>query len=138
MRGDGRVALVEWAAQLLTECEPIAAALDAAHESGDYGEALKSARAALANPAKTPSARVLKQMAAKHDDVFKSFALAQSIRHRDAHLRSRLPVEVGARYETMAKDSLAAQRIIEHSDTESFDEFLRNYLAPEALGVELA
>jgi glutamate--cysteine ligase len=138
IRGDARVPLVEWAAQLLAECEPIASALDAAHHSSDYGKALASARAALANPASTPSARVLKEMAAKHDNVFKSFALAQSRRHRDTHLRARLSDEVKARYETMAKDSLASQRIIEHADTESFEAFLKNYLAPEALGVELA
>ncbi len=138
VRSDARVPLVEWAAALLAECEPIAAALDAAHQSNDYGKALASARAALANPANTPSARVLKQVAAKHGNVFKSFALAQSVRHRDTHLRSKLPVEVQARYETMAKDSLAAQRIIEHSDTETFDAFLKKYLAPEALGVEFA
>ncbi len=138
IRGDGKVALVEWAAQLLAECEPIASALDAAHATTDYGKALASARAALANPANTPSARVLKVMATSHENAFKSFALAQSLRHRDTHMRARLPDEIKARYETMAKDSLAAQRIMEHSDTESFETFLQNYLAPEALGVELA
>ena len=137
VRADGEVLLVEWAAQLLAECEPIADALDHAHQTAEYGEALAAARGALAKPETTPSARVLKQMASKHGNVFKSFALAQSIRHRDAHLRARVPDAIRTRYATMAKDSLAAQRIIEHSDTEPFETFLESYLSPNALGAAL-
>ncbi len=137
IRGDGKVLLVDWAAELLAECEPIAAALDFAHSTGAYGEALTAARAALADPAKTPSARVLKRMASDHGNAFKSFALAQSQRHRDALLRARVSPDVLERYRTMAKESLATQRSIEHGDNETFESFLERYLSPDSLGVPL-
>jgi glutamate--cysteine ligase len=63
VRNGQNVALVDWAAQVLQECAPLAAALDASHHSTDYSAALASARATLANPVQTPSARVLEQMA---------------------------------------------------------------------------
>ena len=137
IRGDGRVPLVDWAGELLAECEPIAAALDFAHATGAYGDALAAARAALANPGLTPSARVLAKMASNHGSAFKPFALAQSKRHRDAHLRAKVSPEVLARYHAMAKESLATQRSIEHGDNESFESFLERYLSPDSLGVEL-
>ena len=58
LRGSQEVALFEWGRQVLAECEPIAAALDAAHYAGtgcsDYGDALAAAVAALDDPASTP------------------------------------------------------------------------------------
>ncbi|MGE0802500.1 MAG: glutamate--cysteine ligase, partial [Lautropia sp.] len=64
-RDDGsEVALVEWGRELLADCAPIAAALDAAHpdRDGAYGTALAQARRCLDDPAATPSARVLAQI----------------------------------------------------------------------------
>ena len=57
MRGGQEVALVEWGGQVLAECEPIAAALDAANGVSLYSEALVAAVAALGDAASVPSAR---------------------------------------------------------------------------------
>ena len=43
-RGGGEVALVDWGGQVLAHCEPIAAALDAAHGGTRYRDALADAR----------------------------------------------------------------------------------------------
>ena len=74
VRNGQNVPLVDWAAQVLQECAPLAAALDASHHSTDYSAALASARATLANPVQTPSARVLEQMAREHGNNFTSFS----------------------------------------------------------------
>ena len=61
-----RSSLAEWGRELLQECEPIAAALDAAHPqaAGDYGQALARWPSTAVGPLATPSARVLAKVAA--------------------------------------------------------------------------
>src|SRR3954471_21203241 len=49
-RGNREVALVDWAAELLDACAPLAATLDATHGSSDYGDALRAARSLLEQP----------------------------------------------------------------------------------------
>src|SRR5881394_427337 len=44
-RGNREVPLVDWAAELLGACAPLAATLDATHGGSDYGDALRAARA---------------------------------------------------------------------------------------------
>ena len=56
-RGPEKVELRSWASQLLTECAPIAKALDAAHGGGAYHEALAAAVRVVSDPTLLPSAR---------------------------------------------------------------------------------
>ncbi len=49
-RAGEKVLVVDWAAELLARCEPIAAALDEAHGGERYGEVLAAARGALRDP----------------------------------------------------------------------------------------
>ncbi|RPH58540.1 MAG: glutamate--cysteine ligase, partial [Burkholderiales bacterium] len=125
-RGHGEIGMADWGRELLRECAPIAAALDAAIGSAAGGvrgggarsatphrDALDAAEAALADPAITPSARTLSEMAQHHEDSFPRFALARSLRHRDALLAMPLTAEAQARHTRMAEASLAEQRRIE-------------------------
>ena len=134
VRNGQNVALVDWAAQVLQECAPLAAALDASHHSTDYSAALASARATLANPVQTPSARVLEQMAREHGNNFTSFSTHQSAQARDALLD--LPWSDGqhARFTAMAEESVAAQKAIEAADALPFEEWRQHYMAAQGLG----
>lgn len=132
-RNGQEVALYDWAQQLLAACEPIAAALDAAHGTGAYGEALEAANAALTSPDITPSARVLQAMGEQHNGSYTRFTLEQSLRHA-AHIK-HLPLasEVESRFAQLARDSLEEQRRIEAADSMPFETYRQKYLAPERL-----
>jgi glutamate--cysteine ligase len=124
------VGIAEWGRRLLRQCDPIAAALDDAHPAldGVYRQVLARAAACLAEPALTPSARVLAEIRQAHGLSTVAFGLARSLEHRDALTRVPLPAEVVARYARMATESVAAQREIEAADSMSFEEYRRQYL----------
>lgn len=132
-RAGQMIELREWAGQLLAECEPIAAALDAAHGGGLHREALAATVQALANSLLTPSARVLADMARNHDNTYTRFALSHSVQHA-AYLRA-LPLdrEAEARFERAAAESLVRQREIEASDNVPFETYRQRYLSQELL-----
>ncbi len=138
LRQGKNVALVDWAAQVLAECAPLAAALDATHHSSDYSSdysgALAQARHTLAHPAQTPSARVLAQMAAQHDNSFSAFTLHQSTLARDALIAQPWSDAQQARSVAEAQASLAAQKTIEDADTLPFEEWRQQYMAAQGLG----
>ena len=137
-RGLQQTPLFEWGAQVLAECEPIAAALDAAH--GSHGvslhrDALASAASRLRDPDTTPSARVLQAMEREHDKSSVRFVLAQSQRHRDSIWKLPFAAAVAERFARLAEGSLVKQRQIEAADTLPFELYRQQYLAPERLSV---
>jgi glutamate--cysteine ligase len=134
-QGSREVTLVEWGGQVLAECAPIAAALDAANGTHAHRNALASAVVALNDPATTPSARVLAVMANDYDDSYTHFVLAQSVAHRETILKLPFASDVAERHVQLAKESLARQRDIEAADTLPFDTFLQRYLSPGSLNV---
>jgi glutamate--cysteine ligase len=132
-RGSQQVALEEWAGQLIAECAPIAADLDAALGGSACREAQAAAAAMLADPALTPSARVLAAMAANHSNSYTAFALAQSRAHCAALGALPLPDEVAQRYAAMAVESLALQKRMEERDQVPFETWRQRYLSLEML-----
>ena len=132
-RGSQEVALEEWGGQLLAECAPFAAELDAAFGGGAYRAAQAAAAAMLADPSLTPSARVLEEMAEEHGNSYTAFALAQSRAHRAAIAALPLADEVARRFEALAGESLARQQQMEAADRLPFEEWRRRYLAVEQL-----
>ena len=128
----------EWGGELLRDCEPIAAALDSAHRSAAYRDALSAAGVALTNPAATPSARILREMEQTCGKSHLHFALAQSVRHRSHLLELPLAADADTRYARMAVESLAEQRQIEARDTVPFEIYRRQYLSQDLLsGIRL-
>ena len=127
------VGLLEWGRQLLVECEPIAAALDAAHGGTAYGDALSSAVTALNDPDCVPSARVLREMREHHDGSYVRFTLGQSLRHAADIRRLPLSPEVEKRFAQLAGESLEEQQQIEAADSLPFEIYRQQYLAPERL-----
>jgi len=130
----GEMGLAQWGAQLLAECEPIAAALDAALGGDAYRAAHAAQGAVLRDPALAPSARVLAAMLGEHAGSYTDFTLALSRRHRAALVAQEFPRAEEERFARLAAESLAKQKSIEAADTLPFEEYRRKYLAVERLG----
>jgi glutamate--cysteine ligase len=132
-RGGAEVALVDWAEQVLGECEPIAQALDAVHGDQRHREALRAAHRAMADPEQLPSARFLRAMASDFDGSHIRFLLAQSESARLHVLLQPWPEEAQRRYQAMAAESLREQQRIEAADTLPFEEWRQRYLDPAGM-----
>jgi glutamate--cysteine ligase len=133
-RGGAQVPLTAWGAEVLAECGPIAAALDAAHGGEAYAQALAAAQAAMAAPHATPSARVLAELTQQHGGDFTAFARAYSQSARDVLLAQPWTEAQQQRYVALAEQSLEAQRAIEAADTLPFEQWREQYMAVEQLG----
>ncbi len=126
--GAGPRPVSEHAAALLGALEPVCAILDEAHRSRRYADALAAQRAAVADPSRLPSARVLDAMARAGVPFFR-FAMDMSLAHRDHFAALELSLAQRRMFEQEAARSLAQQREIEASDRITFDEYLRRYFA---------
>jgi glutamate--cysteine ligase len=134
-RDSDQVELTRWGGQILSECTPIAEALDQAHGGGAHRDAVAAALEALEPPVIVPSARVLHAMARNHQNSFVRFALAESTLH-EAYLQSlELPREVLDRFGRLAEWSLERQHEIEAGDRVPFEAWRQKYLAHDNLVV---
>jgi glutamate--cysteine ligase len=129
------VELRAWAHELIDECAPVAAALDAANGGTAHAAALTSARRGVNDPDSLPSARVLRELTEDHGGSYQRFVLAYSRRHREHLLHEPLSPEQTARFERLAEASFDKQRQIEQSDSMPFEAYRQRYLAPESLRV---
>ncbi len=129
------VRLTDWGHDIVRDCAPIAAALDAAHGGNYYAEALAAATAALNDPSLLPSARVLATMARDHDNSFVKFVRAQSETTRDVLRALPWTATQQAHYEALSRASVVAQRKIEADDTMPFEVYRQQYVSPQRLGV---
>ena len=133
-RGAGEIALVDWGAQLLAECEPAADALDATHGGARYRDALADAQRVLADLDSAPSARVIATVARDFDASYVAFIRAQSAQTRSALLALPYPDALAQRFAAMARESIDERRRIEAADTMPFEDYRQAYLSPERLG----
>lgn len=133
---DGRtVLLVDWAAEIVEQCGPIARALDELHGGTAHRDALGVAQRALAAPATLPSARVIEAMQRDHAGQFVPFIDTRSALAREEILARPLPdPEAPTRWAAEAATSLVEQRQMEQADTLTFEDFLADYLSPAKLG----
>jgi len=133
-RNGDKVTLPEWGAEILEASDVIADALDGAHGTKAYSEALAKAKSSLRDPSPLPSARVLEAMA-EDNDSYVRFVLRQSRQHLATINAKPLSAEDDARFAQMAETSIAEQRQIEASDSLPFEIFGQRYLSPERLGL---
>lgn len=134
-RGGAEVTLVEWGLQIIDECRPLAAALDAAHGGELHRAALVAAREVLADASLAPSARVLAAMAQDFQHSFPHFTLAQSRQTQARLLALPYSAEQAERFAQMARASLEEQAAIEAADTMPFEVYRQQYLSPQRLGL---
>lgn len=132
-RNDRKIALREWAGELLTDCAPIARALDAAQGGSAHHEALAAAIHAADDPGSVASARVLSEMQQRYDGSHSRFALAYSLRHRRSLESEPLQADLAARFARMADESLSVQRAIEAGDKIPFEQYRQQYLSPDSI-----
>ncbi len=128
-----QVSLVNWGAQILSQCEPIAVALDKAHSSDEYTAALAVAHARLKDANLTPSARVLATMNSSHNNSFVGFVQHQSVKTRDELLALPWSPAQQAHFEQLAAQSVADQRAIEAADTTDFETYRQEYVSTKHL-----
>lgn len=136
---DGReVPLVEWGAEVVAQCGPIAAALDAVNQTTDYGDAVRAAAALLQDPAMLPSARVLSALARDHDNDFIAFTRQQSEQAKAKLLKLPYPAAIQARLEEAARQSVGDQKAVEAADSLPFEAYRQQYISPARLGLDAA
>lgn len=134
-RGGREVKLRDWGAEIVAECAPVAAMLDAAHGTTDYGDALRSAEALLENADMLPSTRVLAAMARDHSNSFAGFTLAQSEQTKAKLLKLPFAGSLQARMEALARQSVEDQKAVEAADALPFEQYRQQYISAERLGL---
>ena len=134
-RGSSEVSLIEWGADILAQCAPIAARLNAAEATTRYSEALAAAYAALLDPDSLPSARVLAAVEKEFDNSFVGFVRAQSIKTSAELLNLPFGDELAAHYQSLSARSIEDQKQIEALDSLPFEVYRQQYVAAERLNV---
>jgi len=124
----GPVGLQDWASVLMDMLQPLVAMLDAAHGCDDYSDTWEEQRRKIADPALTPSARVLEIMKRQQIPFF-HFAMNQSIAHKGYFDEHPLRGSKLEKFRVLADESLARQLQTERDDVVDFESFLKNYLA---------
>jgi glutamate--cysteine ligase len=127
-RGGVSLGIKEWGHEILEQLTPLCTLLDGEDPQRPYSHALATQRAALDDPDRTPSARVLGEMRANGESFF-SFAKRLSEAHRASFLAHPLPKTTEAAMQSEAEASLREQAAIEASDTLSFEEYLHRYFS---------
>ncbi|HEV8692179.1 MAG TPA: glutamate--cysteine ligase [Ideonella sp.] len=134
-RGGRETTLVEWAAEIVDQCAPIARTLDELHGGSAHRDALTAAQSALTVPSTLPSARVIETLQREYAGEFVPFVDTRSGLAREHLLARPLPdADAPARWAAEAAESLAEQARIEAAETRSFEDFLADYLSPAKLG----
>jgi len=127
---DGRqVPLAQWAHEILDGMTGICELLDEGDAGRPYATALRAQRDKLADPACTPSARLLRELRATGEDFY-TLVRRMSGLHKDYILALPPPNEGRlAEFESEARESVAKQAAIEASQTGSFEDYLAAWFA---------
>jgi glutamate--cysteine ligase len=127
------VLLVDWAAELLEGCLPLAAHLDRALGGHAHRDAVTAAQAALAEPQRLPSARALQAMRSDHGGDFLSFVDRCSRQTRLDFLGRPLPAAVQTRLQQEAEHSVAEQASLQAEPDQDFERFRQQYTSAAGL-----
>ena len=121
-----------WARELVDGCAELAAAMDAGIGGDAHTHAVQAQRAKVEDVEATPSARVLAAMSAKREGFF-DFAMGHSMAHRRSFRKRPMAPRRVDEFTAMSERSLKEQAAIEAADAESFDEYVKRYLALASL-----
>ncbi len=127
---DGReVGMRQWAEELLEDMTGLCEILDGGDPARPYSAALATQGAKLADVSRTPSARMLAELAGTGES-FAQLALRMSKLHKAYFLELYPPDEARlAEFAAEARDSLARQRALEAADEGTFEDYLAHYFA---------
>ena len=126
---DGKpVAFTTWANELMVDITHAATMLDDVHKTDAYTAACAAQQLKIADPALTPSARLLAEMR-ESGRPFCGYTMSQAAA-TDAHFRAqKLSPERLQEFQEASRLSVAKQAEIEASDNIDFDEYLRQFNA---------
>lgn len=123
-RGGREVAVRDWALEILDKVAAVAELIDCGEHGDSYLQAVRLMRRFVGEPALTPSARMLDDLAQSGDSFFEyAMALARSHRKYFADTEP-LTGQRRAVLETEAARSVDRQREIEAGDSLGFEEYL--------------
>ncbi|WP_095082129.1 glutamate--cysteine ligase [Pseudomonas sp. Irchel s3h17] len=129
LQRDGQsVDMKEWACELLESIAPLAVLLDQSHGGDAHSKALDVQLAKVQDSSLTPSAQVLATMS-EHKESFAQFSLRQSQAHAEFFRREPLAADEQAKFEELARASLAQQTELEQNEVGDFDVFVGAYQA---------
>jgi len=120
--------LRQWGLELLDAMAGICAVLDGHPSGGPYSASLARQRAALQDPALTPSARMLTEMRESREGFY-HFALRMSQKHHRYFAATALDAERQAFLDEVARRSLREQGEIEAAERLDFGDYLARYFA---------
>lgn len=127
-RPGGEQSLREWGLRLCKAMRDLCEVLDEARGTREYSTSLGVQMAALDDPERTPSARILASM--REERVgFYHFAASRSADYRRTFQEFPLELECEQRLKALASRSLIEQRALEAGNEESFSDYLERYLA---------
>ena len=124
-RGE-KVALQQWASQLIDDIARCAQMFDGIHDTHKYSDSISAQRTRVADAAQTPSAQVLTDMKAQQLTYIR-FADQLSRQHRETFLARPLLPAQHAQMRAVAAQSLREQAAVEAADTLSFEQYLERY-----------
>jgi glutamate--cysteine ligase len=120
------ISMRQWADDLLTDLRHSAALLDETHHTDAYSRSTAVQSARIKDPSLTPSAQILKEMR-DGNLSFHAFGLKHSLAHQQWFHDHPLGHHKLEHLVAVSAQSLATQASIEASDTQSFDEYLKEW-----------
>jgi glutamate--cysteine ligase len=127
-RNGEAITLQQWAGELCAAMAAFASPLDQCEDGTPYQQTLQAQQAAVTDPDKTLSAQVLAGMR-EHDEGYFHYAQRMSKQHQRYFLDLKHNAAQFEAFTRSVTQSLAEQRALEAADSESFDDFLKNYFA---------
>lgn len=118
--------LIEWSDELMDGIERIAELLDQAHGGNDYQRVCQQQRQKLADPALTPSAKILEDMKTQQQPFFR-FAMDLADQHSQQFRERPLNEKDQAFFQQQTEQSRQLQADIEAADQLNFDQYLAQY-----------
>ncbi len=125
-RPGGAILLRDWAREICEVMEGFCAVLDEGFPHRPYSRSLQTQRSAVADPDRTPSAQMLREMR-ERGESFHDFAKRLSRQHLRYYAARPLPPERETQFRMESERSLERQRQIEASDSLGFEVYLNQY-----------
>lgn len=123
----GEFALTEIGDALLTQMRLTAELLNEVHQTQNYTRAVEAQKLKLGDSSQTPSARVLNALTEAGLN-YTQWILLKSREHRETFRELSLGAQVYKELSKSAEKSVAEQQHLEDSETQSFDDFLIDFL----------
>ena len=129
VRDGEEVSLKDWATELLDGVARVSELMDSGFDKPLYVSAVETQKTRVMDPEKTPSARVLREMA-ENNESFLQFG-ARWARHHQQFFHGLHRCDPGRvrQFTTEASASVARQRDMERKDSLSFKQYLEEYFS---------